>query len=208
MTRPRRFPPTASRRAVSKKVLSRFVAAGAVAAAGWVAAGPGCAPNRAPMADAAAVEEVAGLAGEPLPPSGAGWTADIAAARAAAAAEDKDVLMLFTGSDWCHFCKLLDAQVFAHAPASRLTDDFVPVVLDFADGGSRPAAEAFAAQHITAAGRYGIEGFPTVVLTDPAGTAYARLGYDRRYADEGAAAFVADAKAAKAGAGGVQTVGL
>ena len=157
-----------------------------VGGAGVCFAVAGCLPRGGAFADAAAVEKVAGLDGAPLPPSD--WTTDIAAARAQAAAENKDVLMLFTGSDWCHYCKLLDEQVFAEAPASRLTDDFVPVMLDF------PAAAAPVAGAEELQAEYDVQGYPTVVLTDPAGREYGRMGYDSRYESAGAAAFVADAR--------------
>ena len=175
---------------------------------GMLAAGLpiGCAPNASPLADAAAVEEVQALGGMPLPPAEHAtnaWETDLAAARATAAAEGRDVLMLFTGSKWCHYCVKLEEQVFAQAPASRLTDDFVPVLLDFkrnADG-VEPASARFAEQHAAASIAYDVAGFPTVLLTDPGGEVYAQLGYDRRYAEEGAAAFVADARTARLEAG-------
>ena len=164
-----------------------------VGGAGVCLAVVGCLPRGGAFADAAAVEKVAALDGAPLPSSE--WTTDVAAARARAAAENKDVLMLFTGSDWCHYCKLLDGQVFAKAPASRLTDDFVPVMLDFpAAAAPVPGAEELQED-------YAVGGFPTVVLTDPAGREYGRAGYDHRYESGGAAAFVADVRSLRSAKG-------
>ena len=41
------------------------------------------------------------------------WTEDYTQALAKAKAEKKNLLLNFTGSDWCHFCKILDKEVFA-----------------------------------------------------------------------------------------------
>ena len=42
-----------------------------------------------------------------------GWLTDYEAAKKQAAKEGKDILMDFTGSDWCGWCKLMDKGVFA-----------------------------------------------------------------------------------------------
>jgi len=158
----------------------------------------GCTSGSGGFADSAAVEAAAALEGESLPAQA--WTTDLAAARATAAAEDKDVLMLFTGSDWCRYCILLEEQVFAQAPASRLTDDFVPVMLDFPS--DKPQSPEVVAQNERAQEAYAVQGFPTVLLTDASGKRYAELMYDPRYETGGAAAFLADAKALRAKNGG------
>ena len=43
------------------------------------------------------------------------WMLDIEKAKATAKAEGKDIFINFTGSDWCGWCKRLDAEVFEHA---------------------------------------------------------------------------------------------
>src|SRR5580704_14464058 len=42
-----------------------------------------------------------------------GWTDNYAQAVETAKAEKKYLLLDFTGSDWCGFCKLLDKEVFS-----------------------------------------------------------------------------------------------
>ena len=42
------------------------------------------------------------------------WTQDFAAAKARAKAEKKDLLVDFTGSDWCGWCIKLDNEVFSN----------------------------------------------------------------------------------------------
>ncbi len=49
-----------------------------------------------------------------LAPSGfaAYWTEDFSAAKKSAKENHNDLLIDFTGSDWCGYCMMLDAQVF------------------------------------------------------------------------------------------------
>jgi len=42
-----------------------------------------------------------------------GWLTDLDAAKKQAAAEKKDILIDFTGSDWCGWCIKLDKEVFS-----------------------------------------------------------------------------------------------
>ena len=154
----------------------------------------GCTSGTAEFADPAAVQQAASLTGGPLPIEE--WTTDLAAARARAAAENKDVLMLFTGSDWCPPCMQLEAEVFSRAPASRLEDDFVPVLFDFPNG--KPQPPELVAANAAAQEAYGVEGYPTVLLTTPDGTRYGQV----RYGGGGPAAFLADTKALRQRRGG------
>ncbi len=41
------------------------------------------------------------------------WTEDAQEAMTRAATQKKDLLVLFTGSDWCPYCKKLDEEVLS-----------------------------------------------------------------------------------------------
>ncbi len=63
---------------------------------------------------------------------GEGWTADFAAAKKEAAESKKDLLIDFTGSDWCGWCIKLNKEVFSHEPfKAGVKDKFVLVELDY-----------------------------------------------------------------------------
>ncbi|MEM8738360.1 MAG: thioredoxin family protein [Planctomycetota bacterium] len=100
-----------------------------------------------------------------------GWTDDYPAAQARAAAEGKDLLLDFTGSDWCVPCVALKQNVF-DTPAfqSAVPQDFVLVQVDFPQNVVQPPA--LAAQNRELYSRYQIPSFPTIVLTDPEGRPY------------------------------------
>jgi thioredoxin-related protein len=111
--------------------------------------------------------------------SGEGWTSDFEAAKTQASKENKDLLIDFTGSDWCGWCKRLVAEVFKHdAFKEGIADSFVLVELDYPSP-KVPQSDVVKAQNAELKDRYGIRGYPTIYLTDAAGRPYARTGYQQ-----------------------------
>jgi protein disulfide-isomerase len=98
----------------------------------------------------------------------ADWTEDYASALAKAKKEHKIVLLNFTGSDWCPWCKRTDAEVFETKKFGDYADKhLVLVTVDFPR--SHPQAKATAEQNAALQERFGIEGFPTLVALTPEG---------------------------------------
>jgi thioredoxin-related protein len=59
------------------------------------------------------------------------WMMDYNAANQKAKKEHKDLFVLFTGSDWCKYCKVLEDRTLSHAGfIENITDDFVLVFMD------------------------------------------------------------------------------
>jgi thioredoxin-related protein len=105
------------------------------------------------------------------------WMIDFDAAKQKAAGEGKDLLLNFSGSDWCTWCKRLDEEVFTKdAFAKEASKNFVFVNLDFPNDKSKQSAET-QKQNDGLAKEYGVPGFPTVILTDKNGIPYAQTGY-------------------------------
>ena len=100
------------------------------------------------------------------------WGNDVPAARARAASEGKDVLLFFTGSDWCPPCKRLHGEVLSKPEFLTATAGFVLVELDFPR--RRELAPALTQANQALAEQYGITGFPTILLVDTEGRAYAK----------------------------------
>jgi len=106
-----------------------------------------------------------------------GWITDFAAAQKKAVAEGKDLLINFTGSDWCIWCKRLDAEVFNQKMfISEAQTKFVFVLLDFPSDTSGQTAE-LQKQNKRLMGQYDVQGFPTIILADAMGKPYAQTGY-------------------------------
>lgn len=111
-------------------------------------------------------------------PKEAQWSEDVDASLKAAQAGDRDVLMDFTGSDWCHWCQQLDKEVFEEAEfKSGVAAHWQLVKLDFPNGRQMP--EAIKAQNAQWQKKFAIRGFPTVMLVDAKGRPFGQLGYQR-----------------------------
>ena len=105
------------------------------------------------------------------------WMTDFEAAKQKAAAENKDLLVDFTGSDWCGWCIKLVDEVFKHdAFKQGAADNFVLVELDFPQDKSK-LDEATQKQNEMLQKKYSIQGFPTILLLDDQGRPYAQTGY-------------------------------
>jgi thioredoxin-related protein len=108
---------------------------------------------------------------------GEGWTHDFAAAKKQAADEKKDLLVDFTGSDWCGWCIKLNDEVFKHdAFKAGVKDQFVLVELDYPQDKSKLSAETIQ-QNEELQEKYAVDGFPTILLCDAAGKPFAKTGY-------------------------------
>jgi thioredoxin-related protein len=115
-----------------------------------------------------------------------GWLTDFETARARSKAENRLLLMNFTGSDWCPPCMLMRKRVFAQpAFAKYAAQQLVLLEVDF------PRRKAFAPQQLAAneslAQQFGIESFPTLVVMTPEGKIVGRI----RSVPDGPAALIA-----------------
>ncbi len=105
------------------------------------------------------------------------WVTDFEKAKQTAAAEGKDLLMDFTGSDWCGWCIKLRKEVFdLDAFKAAGPKNFVLVELDFPQNKSKLSKET-QAQNAKLQTQFGIQGFPSIVLADAQGRPYAQTGY-------------------------------
>jgi thioredoxin-related protein len=107
------------------------------------------------------------------------WIQDLAKAKEKAKAEKKDLLMDFTGSDWCVWCKRLDGEVFSKEVfLSTVQKQFVLVKLDYPQD-EKLVTPAIKAQNEKLQTQYSIQGYPTVLLADAEGRPYAKTGYQK-----------------------------
>ncbi len=104
------------------------------------------------------------------------WTTDFHSATSAATGTGREVLLFFTGSDWCGWCHKLEAEVldtedfkeYAGANLVLVKLDFPRRIAqsEFTKGRNRGLAE-----------KYGIRGYPTIVVLNDVGEEVGRLGY-------------------------------
>jgi thioredoxin-related protein len=116
-----------------------------------------------------------------------GWTDNYAQAVETARAEKKDLLLDFTGSDWCGFCKLLDKEVFSTPQfATWAKKNVILVQVDFPH--QTPLTDEVKKQNSGLAAKYPVNGYPTIVIIKPSGKEIAKeVGYNP---GSGAAAFI------------------
>ena len=109
--------------------------------------------------------------------SGELWTEDYDAALKQAAAEDKYVLVDFSGSDWCGWCIKLDREVFAKAEfIDYAKENLILVMIDFPNSKPQSAEQKVANDALSK--KHGVRGFPTVLILDPQGEVAHRTGYE------------------------------
>jgi thioredoxin-related protein len=110
---------------------------------------------------------------------GEGWTSDFAAAKKEAAESKKDLLVDFTGSDWCGWCIKLNEEVFSHDPFKEgVKDKFVLVELDYPRNKSILKEETIK-QNEELGKKYAVKGYPTILLCDAEGRPFAATGYQK-----------------------------
>lgn len=114
------------------------------------------------------------------------WSTDFAASSAKAKAENKYMLLDFSGSDWCGWCIKLDKEVFSKPEFQEFAaKNLVLVMLDFPR--AKPQTAEIKAQNEKLSKQYGIKGFPSVLILNPDGKLVEQTGYRAG----GAAAYVA-----------------
>ena len=119
----------------------------------------------------------AGLA-KPEEPGEVAWVFDFAAAQKQAAAENKHLFVLFTGSDWCPWCVKLEKEFLGTKKfAAYVGTKFVPVLVDFPN--KKPLSPEQTAANQALAKKYGVEGFPTILLMSADGKVVGQAGYER-----------------------------
>lgn len=105
------------------------------------------------------------------------WTTDLPKAQAQAKAENKLVLVDFTGSDWCGWCIKLNKDVFSQTEFKDYAQkNLILVELDFPSKKPQSAALKKANQELKK--KYSVSGFPTIVVLNGEGKeVWKQVGY-------------------------------
>jgi len=108
--------------------------------------------------------------------AGTEWHENFENAKAKAAKEGKDLLLDFTGSDWCGPCIALKSEVFDSKEFEKEgTKHFIMVEIDFPKLKALP--DSLKKQNDKLREYYRVNSFPTVVLADAKGRPYAKTGF-------------------------------
>jgi thiol:disulfide interchange protein len=100
-----------------------------------------------------------------------GWSEDLTKALEIAKAQNKSVLVEFTGSDWCPPCKMMRKEVFSKKDfVAAAAKKFILVEIDMPRGDKEVAKK-----NQPLVEKYKVDGFPTVILLDSAGKEFGRF---------------------------------
>ena len=115
------------------------------------------------------------------------WSTDLPKAQAQAKADHKMVLMDFTGSDWCGWCKKFDKEALSTDKFAEYAKAHLElVVVDFPR--EKPQSDALKAANKALGQKYGVNGYPTFVVLNADGK---EIGRQEGYAPGGPEAFIA-----------------
>jgi thioredoxin-related protein len=104
------------------------------------------------------------------------WLTDLPKAQAKAKEENKLVMLDFTGSDWCGWCIKLHKEVFSKPEFAEYANrNLVLVEVDFPRSKKQSAELKKANEALQE--KYKVEGYPTIVVLNSAGTKVGELGY-------------------------------
>lgn len=104
------------------------------------------------------------------------WHDDYAVGAAEAKEKGKDLLLVFTGTDWIEMCEVFHREILTQPEfLDVVSEKFVLVKLEYPQNNRLPRQEATQKQFLRDA--YGIKGFPTVVLTNFEGRPFGFNGY-------------------------------
>lgn len=109
------------------------------------------------------------------------WNHDFEASKKIAQEENKNILLVFKGSDWCAPCMKLDQKIFTTEYfISNYNKDFVLLEADFPRKKKNALSQEQQKANNTLASTYNQNGhFPLVVVLDSEGTVLGKTGYNK-----------------------------
>ena len=104
------------------------------------------------------------------------WTTDFVAAFNANRNEHKKLFLLFTGTDWCPWCQRLEKEILSTTAFNDYArDNLFLVKLDFPRRSPQPPD--LKKQNQMLEEKFGIKGYPTVIVINAEGHFLGKLGY-------------------------------
>ncbi len=104
------------------------------------------------------------------------WTTNLGKAIETAKVENKAVLVNFTGSDWCKWCFKLSGEVFSQDEFKEYAaENLILVKVDFPR--SIPQSNQTKAYNQSLAQKFGVQGYPTIIIINSQGKPVAKTGY-------------------------------
>lgn len=107
------------------------------------------------------------------------WTTSYPEAVDQANEQNAPIMLFFSGSDWCPWCRKLNAEVFDTPAFSAWSNQrVVPMMVDFPKTRTLPGPLANQNNRLLDRYRQHLAGFPTALFIRPDGTVVGKLGYE------------------------------
>ncbi len=104
------------------------------------------------------------------------WLTDFDQAKKDAEKNDKPIFILFTGSDWCHWCKKLNSEILTKSIFIKYAkENLILLKIDFPR--KSMLSPDVVKKNRSLAKTYGVRGYPTIMITDLEGTQKGKMGY-------------------------------
>ena len=109
------------------------------------------------------------------------WKTNFEEAKKEATNNNKNILLVFQGSDWCGPCIKLDKEVWSTLEFQNLSKNhFVMLKADFPRKKANKLSESLTIQNRKLAEKYNKEGFfPLVVVLSKEGNVLGKMGYEK-----------------------------
>lgn len=107
------------------------------------------------------------------------WKESYQEALATAESQDRPLILVFAGSDWCGPCIKLDRQIWQSSEFKAYSkENYVLYKADFPRKKANQLPEGLASQNDELAEKYNSKGyFPLVVVLDKSGAVLGKMGY-------------------------------
>lgn len=114
------------------------------------------------------------------------WKLDFDEAKQLANEENKNIIIVFSGSDWCAPCIKLDRNVWKSEVFKKVADEnWIIVKADFPRKKANQLEDAQMTKNRKMAEKYNIEGsFPLVVILDKSGKVLGKMGFKNVSSEE------------------------
>ena len=114
----------------------------------------------------------------PSPADTIGWVQSFDDAVALSETSGKPIMLVFSGSDWCSYCQLIEHEVFRTPEFETWSNDnVIKVMVDFPQYASQSAEVALQNHNLKQRFAGSLKGYPTVLMIDPSGSVIGRTGY-------------------------------
>jgi len=114
------------------------------------------------------------------------WQTDISTAKKIAAKDNKVIILVFQGSDWCAPCMKLDREIWSSQVFDDYAkDNYVMLLADFPRKKKNALTDEQQTKNNKLAETYNKSGFfPLVVILDSKGTVLGQTGYKKMTPEE------------------------